>query len=317
MGSSSTQTSPQFPTASSGDSCPGLGVSLAQPRELSFLGRNGLGLVIRQGLLLAQAEDEPEPLNRKAQTWKDDSAAIDGRNLRWCTKDRSSSASTLTNQQTCTVYDCMTKEWWTPWYRREKGAAGRWRYVIDGRPVPGGRDLRLMHLVRPFRRSGFVELPLEVVRGWPEFAWARGSTLKGAPSPLTAGGVVVELEEWELQRDKLVGISAPELNVAMMLTPSQLAALLGVRPKTVTAYVARGEVIPGPTWNRDRRPLWSVPVLAKHMAAARRERAERDRAIEARRRSVDRLATSEGLDLAAIDRLLSQLGADDDLDEDW
>lgn len=213
-------------------------------------------------------------------------------------------------------------DWWEPWYRRDRG--GRWRYRLDGTFVPGARDLRMEGLWRPITvNAAWVEFPGDIIRAWPEFAWAQRWWLAAppdTPTPRHADGAVISKEEWDLHRDRLIGLTAPELNPATMLSTNAVAALLRVHPKTLTAYVSRGE-FPAPTINRGRHPLWSVPVLARHLAVTRAERSERERRAETRRSASRRhhaasSGTSGRLVLSELDSLLEQLGVDLDFDDD-
>ena len=195
--------------------------------------------------------------------------------------------------------------WWTASYRRDNAAV--WRYVVDNARVPGAHTLTVEGLWKPRRISpDVVAFPVEVVRGWPEFKWATSIA-----TPYTASEVVVDAGEWELHRENVAGLTAPELTVAAMVGVSQLAALFRVRPKTVTAYVARG-YLPAATFNRGRAPLWSIPVLARTLAALRQSHSPLRRPP----RAVTPVLSTERMSLKAIDELLGSLGIDPDGDDE-
>jgi hypothetical protein len=194
--------------------------------------------------------------------------------------------------------------WWIASYRLD--STSKWRYVADGERVPGARTLTVEGLWRPRQvNPDSVAFPVEVIRGWQEFGWA-----KSIVTPYGAREVLVEVGEWELHRDVVAGLTAPELTVAAMVGVNQLASLFHVQPKTVTSYVARG-YLPAATFNRGRSPLWSIPVLTRTLAALRITNRS------SRRPPAPSLApTSERMSLAAIDELLGSLGIDPDSDDD-
>ena len=194
-------------------------------------------------------------------------------------------------------------QWWSASYRLD--SSSKWRYVADGDCVPGARTLTLEGLWKPRQvNPDSVAFPVEVVRGWPEFRWATSIV-----TPYGAREVLVDVGEWELHRDVVAGLIAPELTVAAMVGVNQLASLFHVHPKTVTSYVSRG-YLPAATFNRGRSPLWSIPVLTRTLAALRHTY----RAPQ--RPPASSLApTSERMSLAAIDELLGSLGIDPDSDD--
>ncbi len=194
-------------------------------------------------------------------------------------------------------------QWWTASYRLD--STSKWRYVANDERVPGARTLTVEGLWKPRQvNPDSVAFPVEVVRGWQEFRWATSIVI-----PPGTNEVLVDVGEWELHRDTVAGLTAPELTVAAMVGVNQLASLFRVHPKTVTSYVARG-YLPAATFNRGRSPLWSIPVLTRTLAALRQtHRAPR------RPQTPSLAPTSERLSLAAIDELLGSLGIDPDSDD--
>jgi hypothetical protein len=200
-------------------------------------------------------------------------------------------------------------QWWSPWYRREDGIRARWRYVADGAFVPGATDVRAEDLWRPKRiDSQWIEFPGLVVRT-PQFKWATNwwSSSHEGPAPTSSGGAVISAEEWDLHKDKLIGLNAPELCAQNMLTTESLAHMMGVTTKTVSAFVTRGYV-PKPTVHHTRLPLWSIPVVVRSLAATRLAR-------EAKRRPVrDRTPTTV---TESLDELLMRLDLNLDEPDDF
>lgn len=66
--------------------------------------------------------------------------------------------------------------------------------------------------------------------------------------------------------DHVVGMDAPELQVDVVLTIGDVAALVGVSPATITAYRRRGG-FPEPQAVLGRTPVWSRPVVEHWMAS--------------------------------------------------
>lgn len=62
------------------------------------------------------------------------------------------------------------------------------------------------------------------------------------------------------RHDRVIGMSAPELDVRAMLTTADIADLMGVAPDTVAAYRHRG-YLPEPQATVGRTPVWSRPVM--------------------------------------------------------
>jgi hypothetical protein len=205
-------------------------------------------------------------------------------------------------------------DWWEHSYKRD--TRKRWRYAIDGSIVPGSRDLLLKHLWKPARiNHEWVSFPTEIVTAWPEFAWARQwSADREAHSYARANQAIISTDEWELQRDRLVGLVAPELCVSMMLRPADLAAMLGCKVNTVHAYVNRG-FLPPPTINRGQQPLWSVAVLTRTLIAIRKKRRA---AVDVKAASLPKTLTPRtSLSIDDLDAALAALGISDEDDEDF
>lgn len=130
-----------------------------------------------------------------------------------------------------------------------RGAEGVWRYPW-GDAVPGAEDLLLSDVLAdrdPIRFGGRGPLPPASPE---ELEWATG--LCGIDSPITV--------RHRGRRDLVVGLSAPELVVARMLTVSDIADLSEVSKATIDSYRYRG-YLPEPQLVKGRTPLWAAPVV--------------------------------------------------------
>jgi hypothetical protein len=146
-----------------------------------------------------------------------------------------------------------------PGYRRDR--LGRWRY-IDGGYVPGAADVTLGDLYRVERRRGRALVPVRLARGDAALAWCRSWPLE------TSGAIVchgVDSSTWERAAASVVTLSAPELCAERLLDTASVAAIIGVRTRTVASYLARGS-LPDPVARVGNSPVWTLPVLLRWMA---------------------------------------------------
>lgn len=134
----------------------------------------------------------------------------------------------------------------------ERDGTGVWRYPW-GTPVPGARDLTLADLLAIHAPDAVATREL----GRAELEWLAGERddvgevlvqQRGRNSPTTG--------------DLVVGMSAPELHVQLMLTVADVAELAEVTKATIDSYRSRG-TLPPPQVRRGRTPLWSRPII-KH-----------------------------------------------------
>jgi hypothetical protein len=166
----------------------------------------------------------------------------------------------------------------------ERDEFGVWRYAW-GDPVPGARDLTLADLLAIHTSDSAATREL----GRAELEWLAGERedvgevliqQRGDRSPTTG--------------DLVVGMSAPELHVQLMLTVADVAELAHVSKATIDSYRSRG-TLPPPQVQRGRTPLWSRPIVARWLVtrpgaaaeAARREGLAARRARPDGQRRVD------------------------------
>jgi hypothetical protein len=146
-----------------------------------------------------------------------------------------------------------------PGYRRDR--LGRWRYV-DGGYVPGAADVTVGDLYQVARRTNRCLVPARLARTDPALAWCCSWPLE------TFGAVVchgVDESVWEVAKAGVVTLSAPELCAERLLDTAAVAAILGVRPRTIASYLARGS-LPSPVARVGNSPVWTLPVLLRWMA---------------------------------------------------
>ncbi|SDU45533.1 helix-turn-helix transcriptional regulator [Jiangella alkaliphila] len=153
--------------------------------------------------------------------------------------------------------------------------AGTWVYTASRRPVPGAEDVtfgrRYGGTPRAARDDGeFILLDRDWVDGpdaRPELRWC---IPLGTLDPASAT-VDVPVDEILARSAVVVGLWAPELDPAALLTASSIARLLGVTRSTVNAYHARQQMPPPVATLGQRVPLWTRPVI-DHWAARQTRR---------------------------------------------
>ena len=150
---------------------------------------------------------------------------------------------------------------------------GTWLYAATEKPVPGASDVTLHqryaaapHIIH----AGHEYLLLDSTWLWGpdarrELSWCAPCVIQitGAHPSLT---LAVPAPEFARRGDVVVGIAAPELDPADMLTASRIAELLGVARSTVNAYHARGQMPPPAVTLSRRLPLWPRPVIDHWMS---------------------------------------------------
>ena len=131
-----------------------------------------------------------------------------------------------------------------------RDADGTWRYEW-GEPVPAARDLTLRSVLaaRDPERFGSGRPP--PAARTEDVAWARSLCDISEP---------IELQRPDGSRDLVIGISAPELEVPIMMTVADIADVAEVSKATVDSYRYRG-YLPEPQLVKGRTPLWSWPVV--------------------------------------------------------
>lgn len=145
-----------------------------------------------------------------------------------------------------------------------RGRDGIWRYS-DGGVVPGARDDTLGRRYRFASRPGkLVLVPVELCHR-RDLLWVKdhhngdpgaGTTWWGRTVPAYAIGRSC----WNERASVPLGITAPELAPSSLLDLSAVAAALGVRESTVSAYKARGR-LPQPQFCVSNSPMWSWVVI--------------------------------------------------------
>ncbi|WP_298328205.1 hypothetical protein [Haloactinopolyspora sp.] len=150
---------------------------------------------------------------------------------------------------------------------------GTWLYAATEKPVPGAADVTLhrRYIAAPrVVRAGHEYVLLD--SGWlwgpearRELCWCEPyvTHITGAHPSLT---LAVPAPEFARRGDVVVGMSAPELEAAEMLTASTIAELLGVARSTVNAYHARGQMPPPAVTLNGRLPLWPRPIIDHWMS---------------------------------------------------
>lgn len=154
---------------------------------------------------------------------------------------------------------------------------GQWLYTATGYVVPGAADVTLgqRYAAAPqVERNGrnFVLLDVAWLSGSEarrELSWSAGYVVDfdGARPRLTAA---VPAAEFARRADVVVGLTAPELDAANLLTASVIAEALGVTRSTVNAYHSRGQMPPPAVVLNRRLPLWPQPVIDHWLAGHRR-----------------------------------------------
>ncbi len=133
-----------------------------------------------------------------------------------------------------------------------RGDDGVWRYSW-GDAVPGAEDLTIAGaLATRFERDGQRQALTS-----EELAWA--TSLCGVDAPrmvnLPGGG-----------RQLIVGMTAPELNVVLLLTVADIAELAKVSKATIDSYRYRG-YLPEPQVTKGRTPMWTRPVVRRWLGS--------------------------------------------------
>ena len=132
-------------------------------------------------------------------------------------------------------------------YTRDAG--GVWRYPW-GETVPGARDVLLSHVLHLFRSTQRAD----------------GRTLRspdleavaeryGVAAPLLARNAAGNA-------DAVVGMAAPEVDAAAMMTVADLAQAAYVSKATIDSYRYRG-LLPEPQLIVARTPLWARPIVSR------------------------------------------------------
>ena len=152
---------------------------------------------------------------------------------------------------------------------------GEWRYADSLSRVPGAHDLLLRDRFSPERTlpwgpHGWAFLPRPQALTDPDLRWVPDGQAAGRPrSEAHPGKLGVPWPEWEEHAGTVVGMDAPELHPANLLTVADVGRLAGFTPEVVMDYVRRGSC-PGPTVRLNRTPLWSRPVVVQWLARRRR-----------------------------------------------
>ena len=153
-----------------------------------------------------------------------------------------------------------------PGYVRDR--RGTWRYAATGHAVPGARDLTLRSLYRFPVSGSSILVPVKSVRTEPELVWCMAwkHTLTTALHNGRMATVLrVPVGEWERRADIPIGLWAPELTASRLLGVADVAAIAGVTPATITAYLARRRM-PPPVTRFANSPVWSRPVIHHWLA---------------------------------------------------
>lgn len=149
---------------------------------------------------------------------------------------------------------------------------GRWRYADTGEYVPGGRDMTLARLYRFRADPRHVHVPTHLTYLDPDLAWTRTNASHRLHGRTRIGAVeylAVDREEWDRRAREPLGLEAPELQVSRMLSIADISNRLAIRPATTRAYVTRG-YLPPATVTKGGSPLWSVPILSRHLSRSQR-----------------------------------------------
>lgn len=126
---------------------------------------------------------------------------------------------------------------------------GVWRYPW-GEEVPGAQDLTL----ELAQRLGLAEVAID---GQPHTD-GDGSGAPGSAPP-TSSPVTVTPPDGT---DVVIGLLAPELSAALMLTVADIGEAAGVTKATIDSYRHRG-YLPDPQVVRARTPLWTRPIIRR------------------------------------------------------
>lgn len=162
----------------------------------------------------------------------------------------------------------------------ERDIRGRWRYSATGEMVPGARDLTILDLTsgpwclcRNHRLIPYSVASRDDVASLldTQSVWVGGcSNPKPAPGPGRTNirqWVPLDPAVFEELAQEPLGIVAGELIVTEMLDTFGVALKAGgIAPRTVSAYLARGQM-PEPQGRIANGPVWSVPVIEFWLAS--------------------------------------------------
>lgn len=143
----------------------------------------------------------------------------------------------------------MSLEAFAGTYRRDP--RGVWRYPW-GDPVPGAHDVRLsevlaLHLATSLRRADPEALRREEVASiCARYGLTRAQLVRAE------GG----------STDAVVGMRAPEVDAASMMTVADVADAACVTKATIDSYRYRGH-LPEPQLVVARTPLWARPIVGR------------------------------------------------------
>jgi hypothetical protein len=157
---------------------------------------------------------------------------------------------------------------WIPdGYQRDPD--GRWRYRDDGTYVPGARDLTLASLWRFVIDGEHVLVRTSAILADPTLSWCRswsdGTTyVPGRRGRHGYEALKVDRDEWELRRNEVIGVIAPELALNRLIGVRDVARIMGVEESTVRAYLTRG-YLPASALREPLGPAWSLPVILKRL----------------------------------------------------
>ncbi|MCC5948621.1 MAG: hypothetical protein JJT89_09220 [Nitriliruptoraceae bacterium] len=133
-----------------------------------------------------------------------------------------------------------------------------WRYPWGG-PVTGASDLTLADLMAIDDVSCVDAISAIRPLTAAERRWLAGD--RAARHEI----VVHRNRQQATIGDLIVGMSAPELHVVLMLTVGDIAEAAGVSKATIDSYRYRG-YLPEPQVVRGRTPLWARPIVRRWLA---------------------------------------------------
>ena len=134
-------------------------------------------------------------------------------------------------------------------YHRD--ADGVWRYPW-GAPVPGARDVLFSHVLHLFRST---QHPRTDPRTLDPPDLEAVAERYGVAAPLLARNAAGNA-------DAVVGMAAPEVDAAAMMTVADLAQAAYVSKATIDSYRYRG-LLPEPQLIVARTPLWARPIVSR------------------------------------------------------
>ena len=158
--------------------------------------------------------------------------------------------------------EAVADEGGTSWpYRR---VAGVWEYTWGG-AVPGARDVGLQDLygfeVGSDDAGAYVLVPSVLAGSTPELAWCvTWWDHRSRPDKIR-----VPQRAWDSHSKGVLGMSAPELMADRVLDTDGVAALAGMRPRTVANYLSRG-LMPLPVLRVGGSPVWTAAVIERWLS---------------------------------------------------